>query len=63
MTCLNIRDVTALPLTEISSRDLGVRRIQEARIGLIGEKKIKIAGSKESLDLRVACPLVDKLQK
>jgi hypothetical protein len=51
MTWLNIRDVTALPLTEISSRDLEVRRIQEARIGLIGEKMVKIAGSKESLDL------------
>jgi hypothetical protein len=47
---LNIRGVTALPLIEILSQDLGVRRIyrQELIQGtFIGKEKIKIVGAKE----------------
>jgi hypothetical protein len=57
--CVNFRDVTALPLIKISSRDLGVRRLQgqESVQGTsIGKKKIKIVGAKKSLGVRVAYP-------
>jgi hypothetical protein len=57
-------DVTTLPLEEILSRDLGVRRIQGVRIGtcyLDRERRIMIVRTKESLGPRVAYPLVQKL--
>jgi FlaA1/EpsC-like NDP-sugar epimerase len=66
MKHLNFGDVTTLPLTEISSRDLGVRRIQEeepTQGSSIKNSKIQIAGAKGSLGLQVAYPLTDKPRK